>query len=325
MAVERASPEGGSFALRIEPRLDHFTLARRYPNAQGYVAVALDGVTVVGMVFASVAPTRLNGELVPGVYLYNLRVHPAHRRQGVGTALLTHAWERARTAFGAEVAWGAVVRSNEPSLRTFRRAGLTQERQLYARLIAPVFAVGQAPGVSWRAADTGDLPSWIAAVDARYANHQLWRPCGRDDLSAEPIAQGEAAGETLLGLAPDGTIISGATAIALNRLARMRLLGVRRLPRVVNRMLGPVFGLLPVRPLLIRRLLLPADTPGATRALFHHLYRHFFPAALGLVVVLDPLDPAWPTVARLAGTSIGIQIMAGSARRIDTSRPWYLE
>lgn len=326
LALERASPETGPVAIRVEPRVDHFTLAARYRDARGYVALSPDGSTIVGMVFASIAPTQINGELVPGAYLFSLRVHPAHRQRGIGTALVAHAWERARVEFGAQVAWVAVVWGNEASVRACRRAGLTQERKLYARLIVPGFALPRpSPGMACRPGEPDDLAALAAALNARYADHQFWRPRTGEGLAAELTAVHHGPGDVLLCHGPGGALLGAATVFELHRLARLRLLGFRILPGGLNRLLRPLFGLLPVRPRVVRHALLPAQPPEAITTLLRELHRRSLPGAWGLIVMLDPLDPAWPAVAGMPGLSIPFRLLAASERPIETVRPWCFE
>ena len=81
-ALEQAAPDGGQVAVRLQPRLGYLDLAGRYPGVTGVIAVAPGESGVVGMLFSSVAATQFNGAVVPGAYLFSLRVHPALRRRG---------------------------------------------------------------------------------------------------------------------------------------------------------------------------------------------------------------------------------------------------
>jgi GNAT superfamily N-acetyltransferase len=323
LALERTSPEGGLFTIAVEPTVDHFHLAALHPNAQGYVALAPNGETIVGLVFASVAPTQLNGEIVPGLYLSAMRVHPAHRRRGIATALLSHAWEAAREAIGVQVAWGAIGPSNEASLRTCLRAGFTQQRELKARVLAPVPMIWRGDGLAWRRAEADDLPALTAALNARFAHHQLWRPCSAEELAGRGTRLEPPPAQTLLGVGPSGEIVAGGSVLAYYRLARLRMLGFRYFPRQLNRALRPFLRRIPLRLSLIRRPLLPADRPAAVRAFLQRAQRLAGLEALTMVI-LDRNDPAWPLVARYPGLTLPIQIVARSERTIGVGQPWYL-
>jgi GNAT superfamily N-acetyltransferase len=309
--------------MGVEPTVDHFRLAALHPNPRGYVALTPDGERIVGMIFGSVAPTQLNGEVVPGLYLSALRVHPAQRRRGVATALLNHAWETARQQVDVQVAWGAIGPDNEASLRTCQRAGFTQHRVLQARALFPPPVVAPGTGLAWRRAQADDLPCLTAALNARYAEHQLWRPCQAEDLTVGATLLAPPPEQILLGLAPSGELVAGASVLAYHRLARLRVLGLRFLPGPLNRALRPVLGRAPLRLTLIRRPLLPSDRPAAVRALLRRAQRLAGSGAVTMVI-LDRADPAWPVVARYPGLTLPLRVVARSEQPIDPARPWCL-
>lgn len=89
--LERLCPEMGRVTVRIDLHSNHFGLASRYPGSTGYVVLAEDGSTIIGTIFSSVAPTQLNGGLLPAAHLFSLRVHPSYRRRGVASTLIAHA------------------------------------------------------------------------------------------------------------------------------------------------------------------------------------------------------------------------------------------
>lgn len=327
-ALEVASPETGALAVRLTPRIDgfHFTLAARYPGSRGYVALADGSSAIVGMLFASVAPTQMNGELVPGAYLFSLRVHPGYRRRGIASALVAYAVERARAEAKIEVAWAAVVADNTPSLGTFRRAGFDQGRELKVRVALPGLSPGRVPtDLTYRPATPEDLPDLAAALNAHHAGHQLWRPLTGGRLAQELAALRHPPADVALGVGPDGQLVCAASALAIGRLAHLRFLGPRLLPPALNAVLAPLFRLVPIRPLLVRRALLPADRPEAVHELLRALHRMHRPEALGLAITLDPLDPAWPVIAHLPGLTVRVHLLVKSDRPVEVVRPWHFD
>lgn len=326
-ALERASPERGIVTVGVEPKVDHFTLAARHPGTRAYVALAPNGSDVVGMLFASIAPTQLNGELASGAYCFALRVHPGYRRRGIATALLEHAAEEARAESDARTMWGAVFAGNEPSLGAVRRAGFVQSRRLHARVVFPqLLRARRTAGVRYRAAADDDLTSVAAALNARYANHQFWRPLTADHLKAERMALHPAARNLTLALAPDESVLGAASGVAVHQLTRLRLLGFPAAPLAVNAVLRPFLGLIPLRAVLLRRLLLPSGE----EALASELLRRLTGNSPGgywspLVIPIDHLDPGYAFVARLPGFTVHFCLVVRSHLRIDDARPWYFD
>jgi GNAT superfamily N-acetyltransferase len=60
----------------------------------------------------------------PGIYLEDLFVLPAYRRQGIGTALLTHLAQRVAAENGGRLEW-SVLEWNESAIAFYERMGAT--------------------------------------------------------------------------------------------------------------------------------------------------------------------------------------------------------
>ncbi|MBI2865309.1 MAG: GNAT family N-acetyltransferase [Chloroflexi bacterium] len=324
-ALERVSPDSGPLAVEIEIKDDYFALAARYPGVRGYVAMAPPSSAVVGMLFASIAPTQINGDLAPGAYLFALRVHPAYRRQGVASSLIAHACERARVEQNARVIWAAVASRNEPSLRTFRRAGFHQERALGVRIAAPGLLPHRRPAsITCRPAMPDDLPYAAEALNAGYANHQFWRPLTAERLAVELATVHHSPADVTTGLVPDGNPVGVASAFVPGRVARLRFLGLRVLPNPLNKLLSLFLRPVPLRLLLVRYASLPADQPQAVTDLLRCLHRRHLSEAWVLALVRDPLEPVWTAVFRLPGLNASVCLLVRSEQPIEAARPWCL-
>lgn len=318
--LERLCPEMGRATVRLDLRGSHFALAARYPDAKGYVA--LDADAIIGLLFSSVAPTQLDGELVPAAYLFGLRVHPAYRRQGVGSALITHGCERAWVETGARTVWAAVIEGNEASLRTVDRAGFARLRDLRAKILfAPLASPRHLPRLTSRPATRADLPALADAMNYYYAGHNFWRPKTPEQLRVEMEAPGHSLRDTEVALSEDGTVLAAASALEVARIARLRLLGLRALPSGANRLLAPLFGLLPLNVLLVQQYAFPPDQPAIAAALIRALQRRYLPRSWAAMVVADPLDGIWRGLDPVWGITGRIHLVEKSDRPVDQARP----
>ena len=321
VALELASPEGGDVAVQIGLRLGYLELVARYPGVRGYVATDLASQRVIGMLFSSVAPTQLAGHLVPGAYLFSLRIHPAFRRQGVASGLIAHALSAARDEADIEVAWAVVMAGNEASLRTFARAGFRRLRDLAIQISLP--SIRPAPlDSAWtlRSATLADLPALAEALNCVHAEHDLWRPCTAQRLEAELTAAAHHVEDVALVTDRQGGILAAGAPFDPRRTARLRVLGHRRLPPALNRAFSPLLSRLPLRPLVLRHRVLSAARAAAGLALLGAL-RH--PAGWPprvLATPLDPRDPAWPLVSRTATFSRRLHLLATGSPEPGLSR-----
>lgn len=322
--LERLCPEMGAATIQIEALGNIAGPITRFPGSRGYVALAEDGSTIIGTVFSSVAPTQLNGKLLLAAYLFSLRVHPAYRRRGVASALVSHACERAADEAGVRAAWAAIIEGNEASLRTFDRVGFVRLRDLRARIVFMGLAWPyRLPRLHTRLASSSDLPSVADALNRFYASYNFWRPKTPDQLETELEGLGHSPGDIEVALAKDGTVLAAASALEVPRIARLRLLGLRALPDLANRLLRPLFGLLPINTLLVRQYAFPAAEPAIGVALIRALHRRYLPRTWAATVAADPLDPIWEGLDRLWGITGRVHLVVKSDEPVDQSRPSY--
>lgn len=299
-ALERACPDSGALIVRVAPTVDYLHLVARYPGVRGYV-VTVPGVPgLAGMVFTSLAPTRVRGALVLGAYVFSLRVHPSARRRGLGVALASHAVAAAMHEDGAEVAWAGIMEGNEASRRAFARAGFIHARQIAVHLVpaCPAFRACASPsGLAARHAMPEDLPGLVEALNGRHAHHELWRPLTPDRLSVELNAARHDLRDVTLLVDPRGELQGMGAVFELGRVADIRVLGHRALPTGLNRVVARVAGRWPVAPRLLRYRLFRGDPRRLVAALS--------PSGRGLAaplaIPMDPLDPAWGAVSRVPG------------------------
>ena len=320
-ALELNSPDAGALGLRLRMRAGYLALAGRYQNAQGFVAVDGSG-SIVGMIFASTAPTRCADRTLNGVYLYSLRVHPAARHRGIGTALVRHAWDDARRRAGVEIGWAGIMDGNVASARTFSRAGFDRYRDLAVRTIPRSTVVWRdadhwPSGLVVRRGREGDLKVLASTLEAAHANHQLWRSLDVHVLGQELKVAGHALDDLWVAFDAAGQIRAAGAVFDVGRVADVRLSGLPGLPRALRPALQLVFARLPMRPLLLRYSLVGAATPYLVR----RLLRAYGGITTSLTIVVDPRDPAWAMVRSLPGLNGRLSVAVRGVDRLDHRAP----
>lgn len=137
-ALEHRCAQGGSITV-YHVRDDYCRRSRQYgdaPRCAHWVCVG-DHDDIAGAIAAIVRDQAVNGEVVPVLYLFDVRVDPAYRRRGIARALVEHAHVHGRDALGCRFATGWIEGENEPSLRLFDGLGYHRARMQ----VVPVVAV----------------------------------------------------------------------------------------------------------------------------------------------------------------------------------------
>uniref|UniRef100_A0A0D3GLL7 N-acetyltransferase domain-containing protein n=1 Tax=Oryza barthii TaxID=65489 RepID=A0A0D3GLL7_9ORYZ len=150
--VERAcevGPSGGKLCLFTDLLGDPLCRVRHSPAYLMLVAEAVGGplgTEIVGVVRGCVKTVACGrSQLFSKVaYLLGLRVSPSHRRRGIGRKLVERMEEWFRE-MGAEYAYVATDRDNEPSVRLFTGACGYAKFRTPSVLVHPVFGHDLAP------------------------------------------------------------------------------------------------------------------------------------------------------------------------------------
>ncbi len=127
MAIEYRSPRGAS-APFVHYRRHFADRAALFSDWQIFVIEDTDGV-LAGCIGIVLKQVQVSGMMVPLGYLFDLRVDPSYRRQGLGVALVHYA-ESYLIERGAVGAYGQIVTVNLPSLKLFDGLGYQRIRQL---------------------------------------------------------------------------------------------------------------------------------------------------------------------------------------------------
>jgi GNAT superfamily N-acetyltransferase len=115
LAIYERSPES---VTGTEDQLAHALFGATPPHAEAVVA-SVDGEAAGFALFFGTFSTWL---CLPGLWLEDLYVRPAHRRRGVGRALLAHVASVAMARGCPRLEW-TVLEWNEPAISFYRSLG----------------------------------------------------------------------------------------------------------------------------------------------------------------------------------------------------------
>jgi len=80
LELEKMCHQGTDIALQFNRSPDFFSRSRIYEKYMLFVAE--EEGKIVGMVGAASKRFKMRGNVVDGIYIYDLRVHPKYRRRG---------------------------------------------------------------------------------------------------------------------------------------------------------------------------------------------------------------------------------------------------
>jgi predicted N-acetyltransferase YhbS len=125
LELERQSPRGFPHPF-VHFRRRFIDRANMYKNSFTLVAVA-DGGQIVGVTSIIVRKTLIGGEPMMIAYSFDTRVHPKHRRHGIGHALVEEKLKWAQTQ-GAIGVYSLIVTTNQASLGMVAKSGYQKIR-----------------------------------------------------------------------------------------------------------------------------------------------------------------------------------------------------
>jgi predicted N-acetyltransferase YhbS len=234
--------DSGSIGFTDDYQADLLTVHRGLAE-EFHAAVAEQDEKLVGMVFGEVRWVQYAGQVVPGVYISHLRVHPDHREMGIARGLAGWALEYITDLLRSDtVLYGAIMAGNA-SLKLADQYGFRATRQIQGGIV-PMRSRPPAsiPDLEVRPANRNELSAVVEGMNAFYRAHDLWSPVSVDTLE-------EFLGREVAGIKPNqlyvavrgGEVVAGLSLSDRTKLVRMRL---DRAPWYV-RSLGGWLGLLP--------------------------------------------------------------------------------
>jgi len=255
--------------------------------------VAEEEDKIVGMVFGEVRWVQYAGQVVPGVYISHLRVHPDHRQQGIARGLSDWALEYITDLLRSDVVLYGAIMAGNISLKLADRYGFQATEPIQGGIVPmqkqPPVSI---PDLEVRPAENSELPAIVEGMNTFYREHNLWSPVSVDTL--EEFLAREVAGvkpNQLYVTVRGGKVIAGLSLSDRTKLVRMRL---ARAPWYI-RALGSWLGLLPASGILdaltVRRIWFQEGELEAARYLWGSLRYNLRERGNCLGIAYDPRDP----------------------------------
>ena len=316
-ALIQATPSLGQISFTYKYLADVIAVHQALsPGFDGLVA--LEGETIVGLVFGERLDVQYAGGVRPAGYISNLRVHPDYRRQGIAHSLAAYGLPYAKNILGQDgLLYAAVPAGNlsEALLSTynFHTTQPIQGGAVPMRGTPP----RDLPGISVRPAFPSDLPSLADGMNRFYKDHILWSPVSPSSLAPFLEQQAAEVRPNQLYLAERaGQIVAGLSTSDRTNLVRMR---IAHAP-VYLHLLGALLGVLPatgsLRSLTVRHVWYAPGEQEAAQHLWQSLRYRLRHQATSLGIAFDPQDyladvfqlPSWlPLVSARYGLRTTLQ------------------
>jgi GNAT superfamily N-acetyltransferase len=297
------------------------TLATRLEGA-----VATRDGAIAGMILGDFTELQWSGAPRPGVYVSNLRVHPAHRRHGVARALARFGLDRVRERLGDDAVVHAAVMEDNVSAGLVQALGFQATPPVRGALVpARRRPPSGAEGLRVRRAVPEEAARIAAGMNAYYAEHNLWSPVSPDSLAAFAARELSGVRPNHLYVAARGSELVAGLSVS-DRTGLLRMAVTRASPLV--RAAGWALGILPadgaLRALTVRQLWFRPGERAAARLLWQTLRHEAQAQGRSLGIAYDPRDPA-ADVYRLPRwlPTFSARYLVRAAAKLEPERPTY--
>lgn len=286
-----ATADSGSIGFTDDYQADLLSVHRGLAE-EFHGAVAVQDGEVIGMVFGEVRWVQYNGQVVPGVYISHLRVHPEHRRQGIARGLSDWALEYITDLLRSDTVLYSAIMDGNVSLNLADQYGFQATKPIQGGIVtmrkSPPASI---PDLEVRPANRNELSAIVEGMNAFYSEHNLWSPVSIDTLEEFLRQEVAEVKPNQLYVAVRGEeVVAGLSLSDRTKLVRMRL---AHAPWYV-RLLGGWLGLLPASGILdaltVRRVWFRNGELDAARYLWNTLRYELRESGNCLGVAYDPRD-----------------------------------
>jgi ribosomal protein S18 acetylase RimI-like enzyme len=166
MRLEQQCPRGhpNAFVHYRRRFVDRAAIFREHA-----LLLAEEGGEIIACAAAALKDTHVKQQPLRLAYIFDVRVAPQMRRQGLAFTLLTHLEQELLTTFHCDGAYAHIVATNLPSIRLFDALGYHRRRQLRLLTYSPLPLIEQAPVRHQRTTTPRSN-----AYEAWYGQHDVW-------------------------------------------------------------------------------------------------------------------------------------------------------
>ncbi|HVP92112.1 MAG TPA: GNAT family N-acetyltransferase [Acidobacteriota bacterium] len=329
--LEKMCPQGTSLVLQFDRSPDFFLRSRVYDNYKVYVAE--EEGKIVGTVGATLKEISMNEESVKGVYIYDLRVHPAFRGRGIGSKL---AQQVIAEEDKAGLAYGIIVEDNYPSVALFKRSGFQNIHNLIL-LNVPLYKRQEKISGKIREMTVDDAPSVVNLINDHCRNHDLFAPLSVNNFLEKTRRLTDYGFQGVQVAEAENQIVACAGLWDYSRILRTSVLRVTARLKMLtyvlrfanlftNTMKLPSVGE-SFRLMYVTDFAFTGEVSPVRELIKHCISLSYSRGCNFLVFPLDPLNPAIPLIEKYRPVRISYHIYAKSLREktLSTQRMIFVD